>query len=73
MVGFIWGYVCQQYIQTVYVLGAGVLLALLVYPAFSVTHLDVIISHIYAAGDPSLAYVQASPFEVAKTTRTEVF
>ncbi|CAI8008966.1 Signal peptidase complex subunit 1 [Geodia barretti] len=33
VVGFIWGYFCQQYIQTVYVLGAGVLLAtLLVIP-----------------------------------------
>ena len=30
VVGFIWGYFCQQYIQTVYVLGAGVLLASLV-------------------------------------------
>jgi signal peptidase complex subunit 1 len=30
VVGFIWGYFCQQYIQTVYVLGAGVLLATLV-------------------------------------------
>ena len=28
--GFIWGYFCQQYIQTVYVLGAGVVLASLV-------------------------------------------
>ena len=30
VVGFIWGYFCQQYIQAVYVLGAGVLLASLV-------------------------------------------
>lgn len=36
VVGFIWGYFCQQYIQTVYVLGAGVLLASLVRAVFTV-------------------------------------
>lgn len=30
MVGFIWGFICQQFAQTVYILGAGVALACLV-------------------------------------------
>ena len=30
VVGFVWGYACQQFIQTVYILGAGVFLACLV-------------------------------------------
>ena len=30
VVGFIWGYACQQFIQTVYILGAGVFLACIV-------------------------------------------
>lgn len=33
VVGFIWGYICEQFSQTVYILGAGFLLAcLLVLP-----------------------------------------
>eukprot|EP00731_Ephydatia_muelleri_P014951 Em0008g671a len=33
VVGFVWGYYCEQFVQTIYILGAGVLLAcLLVIP-----------------------------------------
>lgn len=73
--GFIWGYICQQYIQTVYVLGAGVLLASLVSPTFSWTHhvlITCITLLIDAAGDPSLAYIQEKSFELAKIARSEV-
>ena len=31
VVGFFWGYYCEQFVQTIYILGAGVLLACLVY------------------------------------------
>ena len=30
VVGFVWGFICQQFVQTVYILGAGVALAVLV-------------------------------------------
>lgn len=30
VVGFMWGYLCQQFAQTIYILGAGCLLAALV-------------------------------------------
>ena len=29
-VGFLWGYICQQFVQTIYILGAGIVLASLV-------------------------------------------
>lgn len=29
VVGFVWGFICQQFVQTVYILGAGVALAVL--------------------------------------------
>lgn len=30
VVGFVWGYICQQFAQTIYILGAGVCLACVV-------------------------------------------
>ena len=30
VVGFVWGFMCEQFVQTVYILGAGVFVACLV-------------------------------------------
>lgn len=70
MVGFVWGYVCQQFIQTVYILGAGVFLACLVSDVYNnhvlIPDLAVFAPQVDSSPGPFPAYFQYSACNIEK-------
>lgn len=69
IVGLIWGAIVQQFSQTVYTLGAGLLLASLVcnhYTVYNFTIVEILVISLIVDYS-TLAHVQTQSLELAKT------
>lgn len=69
-VGLVWGYIIQQFSQTVYILGAGFVLAALVIN-FSIFILLVVLTNLFGllVNDSSLATLSQETIELAESER----